>query len=160
LSIPDNQASDYGCRHFVWSTPSLYQPDKRRNTLGVLQNLRGLEYVPELYQERLAAIGDSATPTYEYPDVFLEEVDPGPDDTVMHWLEHGRESALIVAGEAGMGKTSLFCRLVERLLAPVGGSIVEGGREDELSEDHGLTLPRDCVLLLPGDGWRPRGHAL
>ena len=131
----------------------------RRNTLGVLQNLRGLEYVPELYQERLAAIGDSASPTYEYPEVFLEEVDPGPDDAVMHWLEHGRESALIVAGEAGMGKTSLFCRLAERLLAPVRGSIVGDGREGKASADHGRTPPRDCVLLLPGDGWH-RGATL
>ena len=100
----------------------------REATLGVVENLRGVKYFPEFYQERRAAgtvelEGDKRQIT-------------GIDDAVERWLAAGKESALIVAAEAGSGKTSLFCRLSEQLLGT-------GAAESERSHD-------DCVLLLLG----------
>ena len=100
----------------------------REATLGVVENLRGVKYFPEFYQERRAAgtvelEGDKRQIT-------------GIDDAVERWLAAGKESALIVAAEAGSGKTSLFCRLSEQLLGT-------GVAQSERSHD-------DCVLLLLG----------
>jgi len=126
-----------------------------KSTVHALQKLRGREYLPKLYQERLAGMGDRALAVYEFPDAFLEQVDPGPDDTVLHWLAHGRESALIVAGAAGMGKTSLFCRLVDRWLVPAHDVCAGYGCKAERLAEQSRVAPQDCLLLLPGDGWRP-----
>jgi hypothetical protein len=93
----------------------------RETTLARVENLRGTKYFPSAYQERRASGPDT----------------PGLDDAVSRWLDRGAEAALILAAEAGAGKTSLLCRLSEGLLA----------RE-----------PSAPVIAGPDSGPRRRGH--
>ncbi|MBI4612762.1 MAG: SEL1-like repeat protein [Planctomycetes bacterium] len=71
----------------------------RESTAVTLSNLRGIKYFPETYQPRKKI-----------------------DDVLENWLETGRESALLVAAEAGEGKTSMLCRLADRCLSRTGSS--------------------------------------
>lgn len=86
-------------------------------TANTIENLRGVKYFPQYYQERKST-----------SDVR------GVDDTVESWLDRRKESALLVAATAGAGKTSLLCRIAEKLLEQSGAP---GGHAD-------------CVLLLLG----------
>ena len=111
----------------------------RESSYGVIENLRGVKYFPETYQERTfanaIADGKDGSGGREL----------GVDDTTWRWLETGTQSALIVAAEAGSGKTSLFCRIAERLLASA-----------DPDESGSPTERADCVLLLLGGGIRER----
>ena len=111
----------------------------RESSFGVIENLQGVKYFPETYQERTVAN------TIREGKDGNGERDLGVDDTAWRWLETGTQSALIVAAEAGSGKTSLFCRIAERLLAGVDPD--ESGSPTEYA---------DCVLLLLGGGIRER----
>jgi tetratricopeptide (TPR) repeat protein len=55
--------------------------------------LRGVKYLPDTYVDRA-----------------------GVDDAVRHWLNEGKKAALLLAADAGAGKTSLLCRLAEERL--------------------------------------------
>jgi Flp pilus assembly protein TadD len=90
----------------------------REITRGTIDDLCGVKYFPDFYRERIAIPAAPGS---------------GVDDAAVRWLEHGREAALLIAAEAGSGKTSLLCRLAERLL----------------STEDGEPSP-DCVLLLLG----------
>ncbi len=149
----------------------------RESSRGIIENLTGVKYFPEVYQERLAATGATAQAEADSVAARAEPADPKPadpkpadsepaearqgvDDAVGHWLEQGREPALIVAAEAGSGKTSLFCRLAEELLAagqpaadrPEDGP-PEAPRRTVLERPESAT---DCVLLLLGGSLRGR----
>jgi Flp pilus assembly protein TadD len=109
----------------------------RESSYGVIENLRGVKYFPGTYQERTVA---NALGEYKDGNIGHEL---GVDDTTWRWLETGTQSALIVAAEAGSGKTSLFCRIAERLLSSV-----------DADESGSPTERADCVLLLLGGGIR------
>ena len=86
-------------------------------TTSTIENLQGVKYFPQYYQERRSTLAVR-----------------GVDDTVESWLERRKESALLVAATAGAGKTSLLCRIAEKLL--------------EQGDAPGAHA--DCVLLLLG----------
>jgi hypothetical protein len=86
-------------------------------TATTIENLRGVKYFPQYYQERRSTITVR-----------------GVDDAVESWMERRKESALLVAATAGAGKTSLLCRIAEKLL--------------EQGDAPGANA--DCVLLLLG----------
>ena len=111
----------------------------RESSFGVIENLHGVKYFPETYQERTVAN------TIREGKDGNGERELGVDDTAWRWLETGTQSALIVTAEAGSGKTSLFCRIAERLLAGV-----------DPDESGSPTEHADCVLLLLGGGIRER----
>ncbi|MGH9441746.1 MAG: tetratricopeptide repeat protein [Thermoanaerobaculia bacterium] len=96
----------------------------RETSLGVLEGLRNVKFFPAFYQERC-----------EKPLTEGGGSTQGVDDVVLGWLDRGPEPALIVAAEAGAGKTSLLCHLAERL---VGSDMPE-------NRSH-----LDCVLLVLG----------
>ncbi len=99
----------------------------RESARVVLESLRGVKYFPDQYQYRRRGVtqDEGAEPSLGVDDVFDQ------------WLAGGREAALIVAAEAGSGKTSLLCRAA-----------------DELAHADG----HDCVLLLTGGTLRTTGH--
>jgi Flp pilus assembly protein TadD len=100
----------------------------RETTLARVENLRGTKYFPSAYQERRASGPDT----------------PGLDDAVSRWLDRGAEAALILAAEAGAGKTSLLCRLSEGLLA----------REPSAPVIAGPDSGRDAVVMILGESFR------
>lgn len=128
----------------------------RETSRGVIENLTGVKYFPEVYQERRA--GRPARPPVwgDGEEAEPDDAGQGVDDAVADWLARGREAALIVAAEAGSGKTSLFCRLAENLLA-TGATPGEGaapGAGEAVPERPATDA--DCVLLLLGGGLRGR----
>jgi Flp pilus assembly protein TadD len=74
--------------------------------------------------------------TKYFPDYYTER--PGVEDRVRRWLDEGVTPALLVAADAGYGKTSLFCHTAEQLLS-------SGGDETEY---------QDCVVLVLGSDLR------
>lgn len=108
----------------------------REASLATVDALRGVKYHPEFYQERRATHRTDLDADAEGTSKAL-----GVDDETERWLASGREAALVIAAEAGAGKTSLLCHLTETLLAPLAG---------------GEPSP-DCVLLLPATAVRGSG---
>jgi tetratricopeptide (TPR) repeat protein len=104
----------------------------RETTSSVIENLRGVKYFPALYEERRGQAAANG-----------REPVPGVDDEVARWLERAPETALVVAAEAGSGKTSLLCHVASTLLARA---------EDSQAGKHA-----DCVLLILGGAVRGAG---
>jgi Flp pilus assembly protein TadD len=128
----------------------------RETSRGVIENLTGVKYFPEVYQERRAVRTARSPARREDEEAEPDDAGQGVDDAVADWLARGREAALIVAAEAGSGKTSLFCRLAENLLAdeptPAAGTAPSAGAALPERPD----TDADCVLLLLGGGLRGR----
>lgn len=132
----------------------------REETLGTIKNLKGVKYFPAFYQERRTGRRPAGQPVRPVPEGAAHDVEEqeepvtGADDVVDRWLDAGPESALIVAAEAGAGKTSLFCRVAEKLLG--GGesreAVLNGAGESGTPLER--SAPLDCVLLLLGGGVR------
>lgn len=101
----------------------------RETTLARVDLLRGTKYFPATYQERRASSAERR----------------GVDDVVVDWLARGREAALILAAEAGAGKTSLLCHLCEHLLVPDGPAT---------AASPGPDVTRDAVVLVLGETLR------
>lgn len=120
----------------------------REASLGTVDNLRGVKYFPAFYTERKASSGTAGV--VAMPGSAADGTDGcaeecwGVDDAVARWLDRGGEAALVVAAEAGSGKTSLLCRTAEKLLEPDRSA--EGGPASEC----------DCVLLVLGASVRGR----
>ena len=72
-----------------------------------------------------------------FPDAYVER--KGVDDRVLRWLNTAGSAALLLAADAGRGKTSLLCRL---------------------AESRHATHPQDAVLLLLGESFRRGGGDL
>jgi tetratricopeptide (TPR) repeat protein len=135
----------------------------RATSLGAVENLKGVKYFPNFYKERRtrqAPIAVDLEPPPEHAALDDDDDEPdggtggddvgkkradgaapgerGVDDIVWRWIEKGKEAALLVAADAGNGKTSLFCRLTERLSGQSAATASEAVGEPS----------QDCVLLL------------
>jgi Flp pilus assembly protein TadD len=117
-------------------------------SLGTVDVLRGVKYFPAFYEERRGGSTESAAGA-QGEEVEGETEVPGVDDAVRRWLDGGSPAALILAAEAGTGKTSLLCRLTEDLLGDGEGTAEERPEAEE-------SASTDCVLLLIGAGVRGR----
>jgi tetratricopeptide (TPR) repeat protein len=150
----------------------------RATSLGAVENLKGVKYFPDFYQERRTRLAPSPTdintPTdsealddedeldgrrslgevdRKCADSAPEDSSPGGrgvDDIVWRWIENGKEAALLVAADAGDGKTSLFCRLTERL----------AGLNARAADDVGESSPSCVLLLLAGEKMRDGSNNL
>ena len=108
----------------------------REASLGTVDNLKGVKYFPDFYRERNQASKGVVIQEGADASEAAHEETCGVDDAFSRWLEMGRQAALIIASEAGAGKTSLFCRMAESLLGP--------SRPDGAEGDGGT----ECVLLV------------
>lgn len=106
----------------------------RETTTVKVDNLRSVKYYPSFYQERLTRI---AGPTGQVSA-------SGVEDIISSWIAEGSESALLVAAEAGSGKTSLLCHLARKQLVE--------------RVDRRLAPSPDCVLLVLGSSVRGGGQ--